>query len=390
MLALKLAYRNLIGAGFRTWLNVFILSISFVIIIYHKGFLDGWDRQARNDMIQWEVADGHYRHEKYDPYDPFSIKDSHSNIPDIFDQGIRQGTIVPVLVSQGTIYPEGRVQTVLIKGVKASQDILKLPTKFLKEQGDDIQAIIGRTMAENARLDSGDYVTLRWRDVNGTFDARDIRIAKIFSTDVPSVDVGQVWISLDNLQRMMKMPNEATILIKGKHEKTIHEPPGWTFKNIDYMLKDIDEIMKSKSVGGSIFWFILILLAMLAIFDTQVLSIFRRQKEIGTYIAMGMTKKQVVGLFTVEGAFHAILAALVGAVYGIPLFIWQSSVGLTMPVEGKDYGIAMAKTIFPRYSLGLVITTVVIIIATTTIVSYLPSRRITKMKPTEILRGKIQ
>jgi putative ABC transport system permease protein len=32
-LAFKLAYKNLIGAGLCTWLNVLVLSFSFVIII---------------------------------------------------------------------------------------------------------------------------------------------------------------------------------------------------------------------------------------------------------------------------------------------------------------------------------------------------------------------
>ena len=32
-LAFKLAYKNLIGAGLRTWLNVGILSFAFVLII---------------------------------------------------------------------------------------------------------------------------------------------------------------------------------------------------------------------------------------------------------------------------------------------------------------------------------------------------------------------
>ena len=52
---------------------------------------------------------------------------------------------------------------------------------------------------------------------------------------------------------------------------------------------------------------------MLAIFDTQILSIFRRQKEIGTYVALGYTRREVVGLFTVEGTMHAVLAAIADA-----------------------------------------------------------------------------
>ena len=57
-LLFKLAAKNLIGAGLRTWLNVIVLSFSFLIIIWHKGLLNGWDRQARNDMFNWETGTG--------------------------------------------------------------------------------------------------------------------------------------------------------------------------------------------------------------------------------------------------------------------------------------------------------------------------------------------
>jgi ABC-type antimicrobial peptide transport system permease subunit len=129
---------------------------------------------------------------------------------------------------------------------------------------------------------------------------------------------------------------------------------------------------------------------MLAIFDTQVLSIFRRQREIGTYIALGYTRSSVVGLFTVEGAMHAILAALLAAVYGLPFLIWQAKAGWTMPVDTSEFGMAIAQTLYPVYSLGLVVGTVLVVLIVTTIVSYWPARKIAKMNPTEALRGKIQ
>ncbi len=390
MLAFKLAYRNLIGAGLRTWLNVFILSIAFVIIIWHKGLLDGWDKQARRDMISWEYGGGQYWQSKYDPYDPFSISESHGAVPEKLQQQVQKGNLLPILVAQGTIYPEGRVQSIRIKGIKANQNILQLPTDHFNKESENIQALIGQNMAQSNSLDSGEFVILRWRDVNGTFDAREIQIAGIFKTNAPSVDIGQVWVPLEKLQSMLKTPGEATILVKKNTEVPTSQVSGWEFKDLEVLLADLDAIIKSKNVGGSIFWFILLLLAMLAIFDTQVLSIFRRQKEIGTYIAMGMTKRQVVGLFTVEGAFHSVLAILVGAVYGIPLFIWQANTGISFPMEGQDYGLAISEIMYPAYSLTLVVGTILVVIIATLIVSYLPARKISKMKPTEALRGKLQ
>jgi putative ABC transport system permease protein len=152
----------------------------------------------------------------------------------------------------------------------------------------------------------------------------------------------------------------------------------------------VDRMIKTKTAGQSVFYVILLLLAMLAIFDTQVLSIFRRQKEIGTYIALGYTRREVVGLFTVEGAMHSILAAVVGALYGFPFLAWQAKVGWTIPMDAGDFGMAMAQTLYPVYSTGLVISTILIVVITTTVVSYWPSRKIAKMNPTEALRGRIQ
>lgn len=390
MLALKLAWRNLMGARLRTLLNVFVLSLAFVVIIWHKGFLNGWDRQARNDTIEWEIGGGQYWQENYDPYDPFSFEKSHTPLSEVTKKAVDEGKLTPILIVQGTIYPEGRIQNVLLKGIDPNQRIIKLPSAYLKSENGDIPAMIGRRNAEANRLKIGDYVTVRWRDANGTFDATEVRISYIFKTNVPTLDAGVLWLPLQKLRQMTQMEGEATLLVTARDSGFTGSIPGWNFKDHDFLLSDIREMIKMKSIGGYIFFIILMSLAMLAIFDTQVLSIFRRQKEIGTHIALGMTRRQVVGLFTVEGALHSVLAALLAALYGFPLLVWQASVGWSMPGGTDDFGMTIAETIYPAYSLGLVLGTTFIVLITTTIVSFLPTRRIAKMKPTDAIRGKIQ
>ncbi|MHC1732631.1 MAG: ABC transporter permease [Bacteroidales bacterium] len=390
MLAFKLALRNLLGAGLRTWLNVIVLSFSFIIIIWTKGLLEGWDRQARNDMISWEVGGGQYWHEEYDPYDPFTLTDSHGPVPAGLEAGVTDGSMVPVLITQGSVYPRGMMHAVLIKGIPPQQKAIQLPSSFLESGGGDLPALIGEAMAESTGLKEGDYVTVRWRDRNGTFDATELRIAAIFETTVPTVDVGQIWLPLDELQKMMLMPAEATLIIRAPDAGP---PPGadpWVYRDQDFLLSDIETIIKAKGSVGLIIWGILLMMAMLAVFDTQVLSIFRRQKEIGTYVALGMTKNQVVGLFTLEGAMNSVLAAIVGAIYGIPLLLMQAIKGIKIPISSSDFGIAMAERLYPVYSLWLIGGTVAIVLLVTTAVSYWPSRRIAKMSPTEALRGRVQ
>ena len=390
MLSLKLAYRNLIGAGLRTWLNVIVLSFSFVIIIWNKGLLNGWNEQAKRDMIDWQIGGGQYWQKDYDPYDMFTINESHSVIPDRISDDIQNGLLTPILINTATIYPEGRMQNVLLKGILPEQKILKLPTDKLQKNSDEISILIGSRMAESNKLQVGDYFTIRWRDANGTFDAADAKVVDIFHTNVPIVDQGKIWLSLEQLQKMLQTPNEATMLITENNSVEKEEISGWVFRGHDYLLKEMDNLIKMKSVGGSIFYGILLALALLAIFDTQILSIFRRQKEIGTEIALGMTRWQVVRLFTVEGAMYSVFAAILAAIYGIPLLTWQAKVGLAMPEGADDYGLPIAKSIFPSYSIGLVIGTVLSIFIATVIVSYLPAKKISKMNPTDAIKGKIQ
>jgi putative ABC transport system permease protein len=390
MLAIKLAYRNLVGAGLRTWLNVFVLSFVYILIIWHYGVIDGWNYQARKDMQAWEVGNGQYWHQNYDPYDFFTLEESHGQIPETFKKSIKEGIITPVLINQGTIYPEGRIQSMLLKGIEPDQKVLALPTAELNIESEEIPVIIGRRMAKSCKLKEGDITTIRWRDVNGTFDAKEVKVVKVFICNVPSVDNGQIWIPIKNLQEMMQSPDEATMFIIGENFKINNNVSGWEYKSQDFLMTEMDEIIKMKKVGGSILYFILILLAMLAIFDTQVLSIFRRQKEIGTYIAMGMTRRQVVSLFTVEGAMHAILAVIVGAIYGVPFLVWQIKVGFSMPAGTDDMGLSIAEKIFPVYGAGLILSTILLVLVITTIVSYMPARKISKMNPTDAIKGKIQ
>ncbi|MBN1272997.1 MAG: ABC transporter permease [Candidatus Aminicenantes bacterium] len=388
MIIPRLAIKNLMGAGIRTWLNVVVLSLAFVIIIFFQSLYKGMGDQAKEAKIDIEFAGGQYWHEEYDPLDPLTLEDAHGFVPGPLQEKVDKGEAAPILVSQASIYPEGRLQTIILKGIDPKQTIIDLPSKFLVQEGDDVPALIGTRMAKNTGLNQGDMITVRWRDAKGTFDARDFRIVQIMRTTVETVDQGQIWIPLETMRELMGMENEASLVVVAKNTVNIPAVQGWEFKNLEFLLADIDNLIKAKSAGGSIMYVFLLLLAMLAIFNTQVLSIFRRRKEMGTMMALGFTRSKVIQLFTLEGAMHSVLAAIIAAVYGIPFLVWFDKTGFALP-QGTDFGFALGEKIFPGYSIGMVVGTVVLVLMVTTVVSFLPTRRIAKLKPTDALRGKM-
>ena len=384
-----LAYRNILGAGLRTWLNVIVLSFAFVAIIWTQGLVEGMNYQAATAVTAAEYAGGQYWHDEYDPYDPFTLQDAHGLIPEFLQREAADGKATPILVVQGSAYPKGRLFPVLLKGLPASQTLLAIPTEFLQDNGDELPALIGTRMAKLTGLNTGDFVTLQWRDVNGTFDARDAKIVEVMKTSVPTIDNGQIWLPLAHLQEMTNMPGEATLITVAQSDEQRRALNGWNFRSREYLLKDIRQLIQSKTVGSAIMYVILLLLAMLAIFDTQVLSIFRRRKEMGTLMALGLTRSMVIRLFTLEGALHGVMAAIVGALYGIPLLTYFAKTGWTLPEMTDSYGFAIGEKLFPMYSIGLIAGTTLIVLVITTIVSFMPTRKIAKLKPTDALRGKM-
>jgi len=382
-LELKLSIKNLLGAKLRTLLNVLVLSISFVVIILLNSIMDGWDAQAKKDSIEWEFGKGQLLHNQYDPNDFFSILDGHGQIPEN-DIGL-----TPVFVHQATIYPQNRMMNTILKGADPNQKTTLLPTHKLLESKALLPAIIGKRMAEATNLKIGDELLVRWRDKNGAFDAAKITIVDVFNSNVPAIDLGQIWISIETLWSITGHKYEATLFIASDSFVNTNLD-SWKFTSQKELLQNITDLVSQKKTGQSIVYLLLMGIALLAIFDTQVLSIYRRQKEIGTYIALGMTRLRVVRLFTLEGSIYSFLALILGGLYGSPLFYLLSKFGFPVPPADQKMGLALAETIIPVYSFKLVLGTVLLVLISATIVSYLPARKIAKLNPALALKGKQQ
>jgi putative ABC transport system permease protein len=388
MTTMKLAFRNLLGAGTKTWLKVAVLSVTFVMIVGLQGLYQGIGLQASQAMVAVDIAGGQYWHQHYDPQDPLQLPDAHGQVPPDLGPLVDAGQAVPILAVQGFVFAAGTFRPVVLKGIDPQQTVLSLPTAGLAETGAEAPALIGTRMARDTGLKVGDLATVRWRDARGTFDAGEIRIVQVMNTSVQTVDSGQIWLPLERLRRMARMETEATLVILAQDTPA---PPiaGWSFKDPEFLLADLKEMVRMKNLGGSVGYTILLFLAMLAIFDTQVLSIFHRRKEIGTLMALGLTRGSVIRMFTMEGAFNAVLAALVGAIYGIPLLGYLATAGVPLPASFDAAGFALGEKMYPAYSTVLVVVTTALVLTITTIVSYLPTRQISRLKPTDALRGRL-
>ena len=386
---LKLALKNLLGARLRTILNVFVTAFSFFMILFSLGMYDGMLHHAKNVTIDTEIAGGAYWHPKYDPLDPMSYEDAHSKLPSDIQLLVDQKKAFPVLVSQASIYPGGRIMPAILKGIPPDQSIVNMPTQALEGINDGtIPVLIGKGMAKDSKLEVGDSFTIRWMDADQTYDADEGTVVYIMDTENFKLDMGHVWVPLNVAQSMLEMKEEATYVTYAKGLSNNVNSGEWISRDVNYLVQDMEAIIEADKPGAQIMFMILLALAAMGIFNAQVLSIFRRGKEIGTLMALGMTRSRVVGLFTIEGGLNAALATIMMVILFGPVLWYFGSKGIPLPLDYSEMGLIMAKRLIPVYSISLIVSTMFLVSITVLIVSYIPSRKITYMKPTDALRGK--
>ena len=387
---LKIALKNLLGARLRTFLNVLVTAFSFFLILFMSAMYDGMLQHAKQVTMDTEIAGGAYWHPEYDPLDPMTFEEAHSVPPSAIQALIDENKAFPVLVSQASIYPGGRIMPTIMNGIPPAQRIVNMPTDALLGHEDiAIPVLIGKGMASESKLEVGDAFTIRWLDTDLTYDADEGTVVHIMDTENFKLDMGHIWIPLNKVQSMLAMEGEATYVTYGKGVQPVQDMGDWIPRDINYLVQDMEAIIEADKPGAQILYLILLAMAAMGIFNAQVLSIFRRGREIGTLMAIGMTRPRVVGLFTLEGGLNAVLSAAVTLIVFGPILWYFGAYGIPLPIDYSEMGLIIAKRLIPVYTIGLVVSTTILVSIIVLIVSYIPSRRIAKMKPTDALRGKV-
>ncbi len=392
---LKLALKNFFGAGLRTWLNILVLSIAFVAIIWLQGIFVSFSSRAFDAMIAEEIGGGYIQHKEYDPYDPTSLEETFAPLCEILLDIQNREKATAMLIYPAIAYPAGRMHNVTLRGIKPEQTILELPTEKMAADLGVVPVMIGSRMSRSTSLSEGDRFMIRWRDRRGALDAKEFEVAAVMSLENQSVDSGQIWMPLSDLQKMLQTDNAATIMVLSTEfdgQSVMGRiADDWILKTQYDLTEDLRSLIAMADIEYYVFYIIFLLLALISIFDTQILALFRRRKEMGTLMSLGMTRHQLIGLFTFEGGLYALFALLLGAVYGTPILIWTARNGFPLP-EGMDmdsFGIpGITDTIYPDYRFSSIFSTIILSVIIVVIVSYLPARRIARLKPTDALRGK--
>ena len=382
-----IANKNFYRQGFRAFLNVLVTALSIVALIFMLSLLNGFQAQATRNLVSTDVGGGHYRVPGFDILTPTKWEDLTMPVPEVLD-GLLVRDKAEVLVQQGQLYPNRRLYPVQLRGIAMDQSLLNLPLAGLKsfedKPGEVIPAVVGVKMARKAHLEKGDTVVLKWRDKGGAVDARDVLIVDVGDIVNPRIDDGVVWLRLDHLRSMTDREGEVSWVAVREY---LGQVQGFEFQGIEMLMADLLAMLRQDRINSKILWGILMVLVCTSVFNTQILNIFKRQKEIGTLMALGMEPQWIVRIFTLEGVIAALWALGLAVVLGVPFFIWFQGVGFDV-THLSEASFPVRETVYPDYQPREILVSVFIVMSLIIVSAWVPVKKITRLDPTLALRGR--
>jgi lipoprotein-releasing system permease protein len=119
-----------------------------------------------------------------------------------------------------------------------------------------------------------------------------------------------------------------------------------------------------------------------AIASVLIVSVLQKSKQIGILKSIGATRKQILGIFTLEGLGIALAGAITGGLIGT-LIVYLISLPVqrtARPGHAPDQLFPVA--IMPEYILGAMLAAII----STLIAALFPAQRAAKMNPVDVMR----
>jgi putative ABC transport system permease protein len=262
-------------------------------------------------------------------------------------------------------------------------------------------ALVGDKLATYLKTGIGDTIVLLGQGYHGTTAAGKFRINGIVKLSAPDLDNKIVYLPYDICQELYNAPGMLTSLaisIDHNDDKTINKMIAELERKIKSPLKimgwrEMNKLMINQmdadSKSGMIMIFILYLVIAFGIFGTVLMMTADRKREFGVLVAIGMQKKRLSAIISLEMMLMGILGIASGIISALPVIFYGNSHPIRFHGEMakmyEDYGLeAIMPFLLPdMYVLWQAVVVAIIVF----IALVYPLRRISKMEVVNSLKA---
>ena len=369
-------------------LSILGLSIGISALLITLFILNGFERVISEKITE---IDGHIRikHFLNEPLNP-----SEYELDKIFlnNNSFSQGIFIqrPALLRKGQL-----AEGVIVEGMNNTD--LNFIDKLLVKGYSDLshkEVIIGQRLAELYKIKINDKVTLF--DLSTIYKNRkrfmQFSVRGIFNSGMTEFDKNSIYIKIEDAKTLFKMEEQISgYILRLKNVGELDNINKLINSNISYPLMSMSWKEKNRALykwlkvqrWPILFIFGLItLVAIINIASSLLMIIIDKTKQIGLLSAIGMPRKKIKEIFLIKGLIIGFFGTFIGSLIAVILAFLQNN----YKIIGVPEDIYFMNFIPIDIDFKQILMISLISLIVSSLVSYWPSIRSSKIPPAEALK----
>lgn len=401
----KLAARN-VGRNRRRSLitaTAIIVCVGMVVIL--KGFIDGVRFLMVADVVEGRA--GALQVHKKGFVDSIEAVPTRLNVPYTPELVAKMKAVEGVRGVTGRLMFNGLIgngvtQTMFVgRGVDLEHEEEACPRSKASVKpggvplvaGDKTQALVGFELGESFGVALGKTVNVQSTSPTGRSNSMDLSVKGFSASSFPFENKRVLTVPLATAQELLGLQGRVTEYAIGVADLTQLERvrtdlqaalgPEYEVHTWQELNTFVRDLINRQDIIMAAIAFVLFIIALTVIGNTMLMSVFERVREIGTLLAVGVRRIQVLQLFVLEAALLGLIGGVAGAAVGQTALRVISRIGIPLELPGTS-SVAMLRPSTPWAYTGIAV-----VVATfgALFASALPARRASRLNPVEALRN---
>jgi len=397
---LRIALRNVFRNKRRTAISVFAIFIGIGVMVAIRGFVNGFQRSLVTNTVEARLGAVQIHKKGFGTSvesSPLSLdfEDSAEARKRLLGiagvRGVAARIHFPIMVNR-----QDTTVFALATAIEPLNEYAVCPEEpKLVATGKPLSAepgiLVSTRLAKALGAALGDKITLLGNDRDGALNGIELPLTGVYESRMPGLE-RTIVVTLPDARTLLRMDGRATELAIGlkipeeadRAAADAQALVGNEFEASSWRVqaKLVTDIMKFQNTILSVISGIFLLVALTGIVNTMLMTVLERVREIGTMMAIGVRRKQIVFLFLAESAVMGWMGGVAGAAAGLAVTIWLGRRGVDISMPGMTVSNVLRPYLLPPFLAAAVVLAVV----GATAAAVYPALRASKMRPVEALQ----
>ncbi len=406
-LSLRMAWRNLWRHKRRTWLTATAMIFSNVLLIFMISLqLGSYDMMIDNTL---RAFSGHLQVQLEGYNDNPKLRTSIPGVQTLADRARQALPGFRVTARAGAFAlasSELRSFGIQVTGVQPEYEpgVSTLPGlvsegRFLQDPN-AAEIVIGRVMARNLKVETGDELTLLGSGRDGSFAAGVVTVIGIFDSGSNDMDRSFAEVPLNYFQEIFAMDGHGSSIAVSVDnmgqipaavaamETTVNDENGLVVLDWIALHPGLQQAIRADFSSAWFMYGVLIILVAFSVLNTQLMSVLERTKEFGVITALGIKPGKLASLVMLETALMSSIGLVIGVVLGTLVALYFHTNGFTYPgMEEAAERFNLPGNVYPSVSAIALLLGPVVVFVFCLLASVYPALRLYRLRPVEAMRA---